>query len=72
MGNKNKSSPPSVDKYNNSKNLSLDEFQEVTKRKMTLHILSDKNEDCKDFSYYFTNEKVKDSNELSEKDIKKK
>ncbi len=72
MGNKNKSSPPSVDKYNNSKNLSLDEFQEVTKRKMTLHILSDKNEDCKDFIYYFTNEKVKDSNELSEKDIKKK
>jgi len=69
MGNK---SSPSIDQYNKSKELSLKKFQEQIQRKMTIHILSNKSKDCKDFIEYFTNEKVINSKELLEKDINKK
>jgi hypothetical protein len=69
MGNK---SSPSIDKYNKSKELSLSKFQEQIKRKMTIHILSNKSKDCKDFIEFFTNQKVINSKELLEKDINKK
>ena len=69
MGNK---SVPSLQKYNNYKGLTLSEFQKMIPRKMTIHILSNKSKDCKDFIEFFTNEKILNSKELLEKDIKTK
>lgn len=69
MGNK---SFPSIDKYNKSKKLSLNNFEKQIQRKMTVHILSNKSEHCKNFIEFFTNEKVINSKGLLEKDINKK
>ena len=64
---------PSLDKYNNTKKITLEKFQEQTKRKMTIHILSNTFDDCIKFIELFTNEKVEEnSEELLEKNIKKK
>ena len=51
---------------------SLKKFQEETARKMTIHILSNRREDCVQFIEHLTNEKMNYSDELLEKDIKEK
>jgi len=52
---------------------SLKKFKEDTARKMTIHVLSNKKDDCIHFVEHLTNEKVKKSaNELLEKKIKEK
>ena len=68
MGN---TSIPSFDKYNQTKNLSLEQFQKETPRKMTIHILSNKEKDCIEFVEFITKEKI-NSTELLEKNIEKK
>ena len=65
------SSLPSLEQINKTKNLSLKEFQEQTPRKMTIHLLSNDRKDCINFIEFFSNEKIGDSKELLEKDIKK-
>ena len=53
--------------------LSLKKFQEETTRKMTIHVLSNKRDDCIHFIEYLTKEKVFYSkNELLEEQITKK
>lgn len=62
----------SLDTFNKSKNLTLEEFQNQLPRKMTIHLLSNISKYCKDFIEHFTNEKLKNSKELLEKNIKEK
>ena len=61
----------SLEEFHKSKNLTLKMFQEATKRKMTIHILSNNTEDCINLVKFFTNQKIEKS-ELLEKNIKKK
>lgn len=69
MGNKNNSLPS----YNTTKEFTLETFKEEIKRKMTIHILSNNSNDCKQFIELCTNEKVKEgSTELLENNIEKK
>ena len=63
---------PSVDNFNNTKKLSLKDFDAQTQRKMTIHILSNNIEDCKSFVKLVANEEFKDGNQLLEKEIKNK
>lgn len=51
---------------------SLKKFQEKTARKMTIHVLSNRRKDCVQFIEHLTNEKMNNTNELLEKDIKEK
>ena len=52
---------------------SLEDFQKIdTIRKMTIHMLSNNKKDCISLIEYFTHEKMKESDQLLEKDIKKK
>ena len=54
-------------------NYKIQEFEQRTKRKMTIHILSSKRKDCISFVEFLTGEKFPSySNELLEKNIKKK
>ena len=62
----------SKDYFNKSQNYTLENFQEETKRKMTIHLLSNNPNDCIKFIEFFTNEKMGNSKKLLEKDIKKK
>ena len=64
---------PSINNFYNLTNLSLEQFIEQTKRKMTIHILSDKAEDCKSFVNLITEEEINnDSTQLLEINIKQK
>ena len=63
---------PSMENYNETKNLKLNKFQQAAFRKMTCHILSNKAEECIKFIEFFTNEKLNNSKELKEINIKKK
>ena len=45
----------SLEEFHKSKNLTLKMFQEATKRKMTIHILSNNTEDCINLVKIFTN-----------------
>ena len=63
---------PSLESFNKSKELALEEFQKQTPRKMTIHLLSSKLEDCIEFIETFTNEKIGKKNELLEKNIETK
>jgi hypothetical protein len=62
----------SVDKYNQTKNFNLEQFQKETPRKMTIHILSNELNDCINFVKLFTGQKLDNAKELLEKEIKKK
>jgi len=69
----NSSSFSSLDDLNITKKLSLKDFKNQIKRKMTIHILSNQKKECKNFVEMMTGEKFKnDSDELLEKDISKK
>ena len=68
----NDSSIPSLEKYNESKKLSLEKFQKETPQKMAIHILSNKIEDCIKFVEFFTNKKPNENKELLEKNIEEK
>ena len=68
----NNASFPSLENINKSKNLTLAEFQAQLTRKMTIHLLSSKIKDCIDFIKFFTKEKIENSKELLEENIKKK
>ena len=69
----NKSSFPSFDDFNITKKLSTEDFKKQTKRKMTIHIISNEKEECKTFVELITNEKLGiNADELLEKDIKNK
>ena len=67
----NSSTFPSTDNFNMTKNLTLEEFNAQTRRKMTIHILSDDIEDCKSFVKLMANEEF-ENNQLLEKEIEKK
>ena len=69
MGNNN--SFPSLEKFNKTKGLTLEEFKNQIPRKMTIHFLSNESKDCIRFIEFITNEKIK-GNCLLEKDIKNK
>ena len=68
----NDSSSQTLNNFNKSKNLTLEEFQMQIPRKMTIHFLSNKAIDCKEFIEFMTNEKIQNSKELLEINIKKK
>ena len=68
----NSSTFPSTDNFNMTKNLTLEEFNAQTRRKMTIHILSDDIEDCKSFVKLMANEEFENNDQLLEKEIKKK
>ena len=69
----NKSSFPSFDDFNITKKLSTEDFKKQTKRKMTIHIISNEKEECKTFVELITNEKLGiNADELLEKDIQNK
>jgi len=71
MGN-NPSPSSSLDIFNKTEAFSLIEFQNIIPRQMTLYLLSDESgKDCIDFIEFFTNEKIGNSEELLEKNIKK-
>ena len=61
---------PSINDFNMTKNLTLEKFNAQTRRKMTIHILSNKIEDCKSFVKLMANEEMQNDNQLLEKDIK--
>lgn len=64
---------PSFENFNNTKNLSVDDFKQLTARKMTIYLLSDENEKCKNFVELITKQKFPDnSTQLLEKNIEKK
>ena len=64
---------PEWNEYNKTKVLSLEKFQEETPKKMTIHILSNKKEDCIKLIEFLTKEKVPNNSlELLEKNIQKK
>ena len=62
----------SVDKYNQTKNFNLEQFQKETPRKMTIHILSKELNDCVNFVKLFTGQKLDNAKELLEREINKK
>jgi len=69
----NTSSFHSFDDFNITQKLNLENFDRQAKRKMTIHILSNKKEECKNFIELLTNEKFRDnSDELLEKEINNK
>ena len=68
----NNASFQTLDAFNKSKNLTLEEFQKQLPRKMTIHLLSDQPKDCKDFIKFFTTKEMKNSNKLEENMIKDK
>ena len=59
-----------LDTFNKTTNLTLEEFEQQLPRKMTIHLLSKELDDCKKFIKKFTNENMKNTNNLE--DIKKK
>ena len=61
---------PSINDFNMTKNLTLEKFNAQTRRKMTIHILSNNKEDCKSFVKLMANEEMQNDNQLLEKDIK--
>ena len=64
---------PSFVNFNNTKNLSVDDFKQLTARKMTIYLLSDEKEKCKNFVELITKQKFPDnSTQLLEKNIEKK
>ena len=63
---------PSIDNFNMKKNLTLKEFNAQTRRKMTMHILSNDIKDCKSFVKLMANEELEDNYQLLEKDIETK
>ena len=68
----NSSTFPSTDNFNITKNLTLEEFNAQTRRKMTIHILSNDIEDCKSFVKLMANEEFENNYQLLEKKIEKK
>ena len=69
----NSSSFSSLDNFNVTKKLSLNDFKAQIKRKMTIYILSNQKEESKALVEMLTGEKFRDeSDELLEKDITKK
>ena len=64
---------PSFENFNNTKNLSVDDFKQLTVRKMTIYLLSDEKEKCKNFVELITKQKFPgNSTQLLEKNIEKK
>lgn len=63
---------PSLDNFNKTKNLTLEEFKKQLPRKMTIHILSKEPKNCIDFIEFFTQEKIQNSQELKEENITRK
>ena len=68
----NNTSFPSLENFNKSKKLTLEEFNKQTKRKLTIHLLSDDSSKCIKFIEFFTKEKIENSKDLLEINIKKK
>ena len=68
----NKNSDFVIKEINKNKNLKENQFDKETPRKMTLHILSDKEKDCISLVEFLTKEKFPNSKELLEKNIKNK
>ena len=62
--------PHTLNTFNKTTNLTLEEFEKQLPRKMTIHLLSNELKDCKKFIKKFTGEKMKNTNKLE--DIKKK
>ena len=50
---------PSINDFNMTKNLTLEKFNAQTRRKMTIHILSNNKEDCKSFVKLMANTDIK-------------
>ena len=67
----NNSYSKSLEEFHKSKNMTLKMFQEETKRKMTIHILSNKTKDGVNLVEFLTNQKI-EKLELLEKNINKK
>ena len=63
---------PSIDNFNMTKNLTLKEFNAQTRRKMTIHILSNDIENCKSFIKLMANEELENNDQLLEENIKTK
>ena len=63
---------PSINDFNMTKNLTLEKFNAQTRRKMTIHILSNNKEDCKSFVKLMANKEIKNNYQLLEKEIEKK
>ena len=63
---------PSINDFNMTKNLTLEKFKAQTRRKMTIHILSNNKEDCKSFVKLMANEEIKNNYQLLEEEIEKK
>ena len=63
---------PSINDFNMTKNLTLEKFNAQTRRKMTIHILSNNKEDCKSFVKLMANEEIKNNYQLLEKEIEEK
>ena len=61
-----------LENFSKSKKLTLEEFKEQLPRKMTIHLLSSKIEDCINFIDLFTKEKMENKTELLEENIKNK
>ena len=68
----NKNSDFVIKEINKNNNLKENQFDKETPRKMTLHILSDKEKDCISLVEFLTKEKFPNSKELLEKNIKNK
>ena len=68
----NNTSFSSLQNFNKSKKLTLDEFNNQTKRKLTIHLLSCDSDNCFKFIKIFTNKKIENSKDLLEINIKKK
>ena len=62
-----------LENFNKSKNLTLEDFQKQIPRKMTIHLLSSEDEDCIKYIELFTKEKMgKNEKELLENNKKSK
>ena len=68
----NNTSFSSLQNFNKSKKLTLGEFNNQTKRKMTIHLLSCDSDNCIKFIEFFKNKKFENSKDLLEINIKKK
>ena len=68
----NKNSDFVIKEINKNNNLKENQFDKETPRKMTLHILSDKEKDFISLVEFLTKEKFPNSKELLEKNIKNK